>query len=447
MSKHAHTQGLTIYRFARNDKSLSALLLSVCFFLCGCTWDQLRNQFNPFKPPIAPPPPVESFVLRNGSLAAEPRPRDKSVEAILAGARDYFRREEYGKAQRLYHFVAKNEKNPASLIQEALYYEAECMRLRGLLPDAADTYANLLRNHTINPYKDLATQHIYEIATFWLNDTWEEVKESQERREGKRWIVWPRFVSFDKRKPKVDREGRAVERLKDVSIYEGKGGNYADKALYLCGYVAWFNENYIDADQEFSQLAKTFPESKYAPYAIELAIKAKLMSTGGEMYDGRRVAEARKLVDEALRLPGVTEDKRQDLVKLLACITAHQAEKDFQMAEFWRRTGHPGSAYFYYEIVRRRYPGTDAAERATKRMMEIYNKMKQEQREKLGPPPQGSDGRPVEQLPPPRPVGRSPEMVAPPAQTSPEQAPMPRRVPAAPGTNPPGPLPPGVGGN
>ncbi|HTU89539.1 MAG TPA: outer membrane protein assembly factor BamD [Gemmataceae bacterium] len=437
MSKHAQKRGLTIYRFARNDKSFPALLFCVCYLLSGCTWDQL----NPIKPPIAPPPPVESFVLRNGSLNVEPQPKEKTPEAELAGAHEYYRREEYDKAQKLYHHVSKNEKNAASVIQEALYYEAESLRLQGKLPDAADTYANLLRNHTINPYKDLATQHIYEIATYWLQDTWEEVRESQERREGKRWMVWPRFVSFDKRKPFIDREGRAVERLNDVSVYEGRGGPYADKSLYLCGYVAWFKEDYIEADQKFTTLTKTYPESPFAPYAIELAIKAKLMSTGGEMYDGRRVADARKLVDEALRMPEMTPEKRQDLVKLLACITAQQAEKDFQMAEFWRRTGHPGSAYFYYEIVRRRYPHTDTAERATKRMMEIYSKMAQEQREKMGPPPQGSDGRPSELLPPPRRVANGPEQVPmpPPSPASPETAPMPQKVP--------GPLPPGVGGN
>jgi hypothetical protein len=48
-----------------------------------------------------------------------------------------------------------------------------------------------------------------------------------------------------------------------------------------------------------------------------------------------------------------------------------QAEKDFRTAEFYRRTKHPGSAYFYYEIVRRRYPGTPLADKATERMKEL----------------------------------------------------------------------------
>lgn len=419
-------------RRTKRQNLFSYFVLGTSYLFVGCSWDQL----NPIKPPPAPPPPVQSFVLRDGGLALEAPPKDKSVEAELAGAHEYYRREEYDKAQKLFHKIGNYEKNPSSIIQEALYFEAECMRLQGDLPGASDVYAELLKKQSISPYRDLAIQHIYDIACYWLQDTWEEVRENQERREGKRWMVVPRFVNLDKRKPFLDREGRAVERLKDVSIYEGKGGVYKDKALYLCGYISWFNENYSDADLDFSNLYKDCPESPFAPYAVELAIKSKLMSTGGEMYDGRKVHDARKLVDEALRMPNMSGEKKQDLMNLLKSINAHQAEKDYQMAEFWRRTGHPGSAYFYYEIVRRRYPGTDASDRALKRMHEIRDKMAKEQRDKLGPPPE-DEGRPSELLPTPQRVVNQAE-----------QVPMPR--PARDGTEtapPPRPLPPGVGGN
>src|SRR5262245_15836219 len=168
------------------------------------------------------------------------------------------------------------------------------------------------------------------------------------------------------------------------------------------------------------------------------------MSTGGEMYDGRKVAEARKLVDDALRMPDVSDQKKESLMKLLTGINAHQAEKDFQMAEFWRRTGHPGSAYFYYEIVRRRYPGTDAYRRATERMLEIRAKMEKEQADNLGPPPE-VETRPSEMLPPPRRVQPTPEFG--PVPGTPEAAPMPQKVPGgAEAAPPPRPLPAGLGG-
>jgi RNA polymerase sigma factor (sigma-70 family) len=50
------------------------------------------------------------------------------------------------------------------------------------------------------------------------------------------------------------------------------------------------------------------------------------------------------------------------------------AEKDYQMAEFWRRTGRPDSARFYYELICRRYPNTIYDERAKKRLAELEEK-------------------------------------------------------------------------
>jgi outer membrane protein assembly factor BamD (BamD/ComL family) len=49
-----------------------------------------------------------------------------------------------------------------------------------------------------------------------------------------------------------------------------------------------------------------------------------------------------------------------------------QAQKDYETAEFYRRTGHPGSAWFYYELVIRRYPGIKPfAEQAAARQKEL----------------------------------------------------------------------------
>ena len=84
--------------------------------MCGCSWDQ----FNLFKPPTPPPPPVESFVLRNGTLVAEAAAQgQRAAEAELAGAGEFFRREDYDKGEKLYHHIADNEKNPPAIVQEA----------------------------------------------------------------------------------------------------------------------------------------------------------------------------------------------------------------------------------------------------------------------------------------------------------------------------------------
>src|SRR5262249_35483348 len=187
------------------------------------------------------------------------------------------------------------------------------------------------------------------------------MREDLEVREGKRWFVWPRFLSFETTKPLLDREGRAIEKLEQVRLHD-INGPLADHALFLCGTVKLYNENYREADHYFSQIHARPKDSALAAKAAELAIYCKQMSTGGADYDGRKVAEARKLIQAAyVHYPKLAEGKRGFLDRQMEGINLQQAEKEYKMAEFYRRTGHPGSAYFYYELVKRRYPNTEFA--------------------------------------------------------------------------------------
>jgi outer membrane protein assembly factor BamD (BamD/ComL family) len=342
--------------------------------------ESLWTRINNMGVPKAPDPPVESFVIRADGLAPSRPLKPDSPEARLAGARDLFRHEEYAKAERLYKSIADTKKAHPAVVQEALFYEAECLRLQGDWPKAADTYNDLLTKFNSQcPYREQAIQHMFDIANFWLEDTREEMRQSREKAEGKRWFVNGHFVNWEKRKPFLDEEGRAIEKLEQVR-YNDIEGPLADKALFMAGAVKLYHENYRDADHYFSQIAERHPNSPLAPQAVELAIFAKHMSTGGSDYDGRKVAEARKLVQVALtNYPQLAKDKQEFLVRQLEGINLQQAEKDYKMAEFWRRTNHPGSAYFYYELVRRRYPGTRYASLSLEKMDQLRVQLEKKQ--------------------------------------------------------------------
>ncbi len=73
-----------------------------------------------------------------------------------------------------------------------------------------------------------------------------------------------------------------------------------------------------------------------------------------------------------------TDEKDQAELEVTAAVTMAEAnrtievaEKKFQMAEFWRRTGHPESACFYYNLIRVFYPDTIYAKRALERFSEL----------------------------------------------------------------------------
>ncbi len=336
--------------------------------ITGCVLD--KYTFSGLPP--AAPPPAETVVLTKAGFIDDPR-AVASTNPLLITARELFRLTKYDEAELLYHRVSEEKKNTLAEIMEAHYYEAECLRLQGRYPKAANTYVDLLNKFPQNPYREQSIQHMYDIADFWLEDTREEMRERLEVSQGKRAYIWPNWFHWDKSKPVIDESGRACEKLEQVRLND-INGPLADKSLYMCGVVKYMEENYREADHFFTQIYEKHPNSPLAPKAIELAIASKQMSTGGPEYDTRKVAEARKLVHAALEnYPELsnTPEKRQHLQDQLAGISEQQAQSELLKGDFYRKHGNLASAYWYYELVTRRYHGTKAAETAAQNLEKL----------------------------------------------------------------------------
>lgn len=395
------------------------LVGAACALIAGCAWDDWSLS----KTPDTPPGPADSLVLRGDKVEADKTAGQEAGVRQLAGANELYRRGDYALAEKVFRKVADNKHNTPQVAEEARYYEAECLRLQKRYPKASDVYTQLLTDFPNGMHREQAVERKFEIANVWLDDTREDMKAHKEKEEGKRSLVMPAaFVHFEKEKPFFDEEGRAIEALDQVTLSDFNGRR-ADEALFLAGSVKFYREDYREADRYFSQIVEMHPNSKLAPQAVELAIIAKNLETGGPDYDGRKVAEARKLVDTALRnYPELAAKKQEFLERQLAGINLQQAAKDFKIGEFYRRTGHPGSAYFYYEIVRRRYPGTPYFQMADERMREMRAKL--EKSGQAPPPGAGAAAAAAPVVKPATPVAPQPAVeVAPPPRLLPDGAP------------------------
>ena len=105
---------------------------------------------------------------------------------------------------------------------------------------------------------------MFEIANFWLDDTRKEMKEYKEKKEGKRWFVLARaVVHFEKTKPLLDEEGRAVEKLEQVNLNcIGTNGQLAERGpVHARQSIKFYREDYREADHYFSQLVELHPNS------------------------------------------------------------------------------------------------------------------------------------------------------------------------------------------
>ena len=304
----------------------------------------------------------ESFRERSANLKHELMDNgwdDPEAVNRMARGEELFTNASYAAALKEFKKVADNQSNHAEMSERARFLQAECRRLLGEWPEAVDTYHKLLIDFPTGHHRQEACARMYEIADFWLDDFRKEL----ERRSGEKGILhwqpsWPN--PLDKQRPAIDQEGRALEAMENIHIHDPLGP-LADKALFWCGYVNFIRGNFQKSDEFFSELVDKYRESPLRPAAISYAITAKNNATGGAVYDGRKCAEALQLVRTAeATVPELTSspEMADKLTRAKFAIRSQQAEKDFRTAEYYERTGHPGSAVFYYELVRRRFPGT-----------------------------------------------------------------------------------------
>lgn len=310
----------------------------------------------------------------------------------LSAAEDLYKKNEFDKAQGLFKEIAEDQKNPVEVAERARFYQAECLRRDGYYPKAVDTYHKLLQDFPAGLYREQAVGQMYLIASEWLQPLRQEIDEAnkealkpEKERKSKSWtdgLVFP--ANFERKLPTFDAEGRALSTLEKV-YWNAPDGPYADKALFLLGRVHFHRGEYKDAARFFQQLAETHDRSPLRDTALQLAIIAKTNSVGGPQYDAKDATEAMRLVNAAKATsPAVAKlEEGKFLDQQAYMIRYQQAQKDFETGEFYRRTGHPGSAWFYYELVLRRYPGIKPfADQAAARQKEL--KAEQEEVKSMG---------------------------------------------------------------
>jgi outer membrane protein assembly factor BamD (BamD/ComL family) len=311
-----------------------------------------------------------------------PQYRFKGIGDLLI-AEDLYLLRDWKRAGKLFGLVAEDQHNPPMYAEKARFYEGECELMQDKYADAMATYNRLIKDFAYGLYREKALRRMFDIANYWLDDTRLQFDMEQQKADGKRSFVPWNFVHFEKTKPLLDEEGSALKYL-EIVFYNDPTGPNADKALFMAGYVYFRRSNFREADQIFSALVENIDKqgkkSDYRDRALEMAILAKRNCVDGPDYDPRKATESLKLVQQArLTSPELANKQGNWLDQQVEEVRYMQAEKDYAIGEFYRRTGHPASAWFYYELVRRRYPGTAFHDKAVAHMKEISGDLASQQ--------------------------------------------------------------------
>jgi len=315
-----------------------------------------------------------------GGDASERTAMDDKSRRDVETAKQMYVDKKYAEAESMFHLIAKAKRLPVDVQEDALFYRGECQRLQANYREAEGSLKLYMKSFPYGKYTSQANDRLFDIANYWLKPTRDRMKQADDERQGKGSMFNLTPVSFfylSNDMPFNDVEGHALGILEDVRLNDIKG-KLAEKSLFYIATVKFFNRDYKEADYYYSQIVDNYPKSDLAANSMKQSIICKQIANGGTAYDTRLVEKCRQYLEEFHReYPGKDDDW---IKKQLISINHQQADRDFNIAEFYRRTGHPGSAYFYYEIVRRSYPNTEYARKAEANMNDLRGRVEADQR-------------------------------------------------------------------
>ncbi|MEZ6126402.1 MAG: outer membrane protein assembly factor BamD [Planctomycetaceae bacterium] len=300
-------------------------------------------------------------------------------------ARKQFEEKQYAKAAKTYKSIAGKYKESA-IGEEAWFRIAECHFALQEYPKAQDAYEKLFVDYPSTKYVSDASRRMFFIARTWLEIT-DPVAKEQIRTVSSSELLDETGISpedksapqtakasmapnfFDKTRPFIDTNGRALKALKAIWLNDPTGP-LADDALMLTATYYLRKENFIEADRYFEILRDEYPDSPHLENAYVLGAHVKQASYQGPMYDGTTLVSAENLKERTLNLFPNTES-RQELRQDLGRIYQLRAQRAWSTVDLWKRKGNPRAVAIACTQVITGFPDTRYAQQAREELRKI----------------------------------------------------------------------------
>jgi outer membrane protein assembly factor BamD (BamD/ComL family) len=330
--------------------------------------------------------PLERILRRNR--------RDKESNSLaqaegkkeLRAAEKLYDAEQYKDAENAFKKVAKTYKD-SPVAEDALFMKAESQFAEKRYSWAQDSYDELLKEFQTTRYMDRVTNRLFTISRSWLDfpeiATSKEIQQVDFENLGstpapqpskeksfdptKSIPILPNF--HDRSRPVFDTKGRALQALKSIWLNDPTGP-LADDALMLTASHYFRSGNHVEADRYYTMVREEYPKSPHFENAFKMGSHVKLMSYQGASYDGKTLEDAKALKATSLRMFGKTAD-RDRFETEIAKIGVAQADRDWEMVEYYQGKNNPTASAVYCREILREFPRTPHAARARKLLAEI----------------------------------------------------------------------------
>jgi outer membrane protein assembly factor BamD (BamD/ComL family) len=231
---------------------------------------------------------------------------------------------------------------------DAQYYLGRCLQEMGKPYQAFLEYKKVIDSYPNSQQIGEVVKQEYEIGEWFLN------------REPKKWLGVSVYDFV---------EHPAIEIFKTI-IDKSPYSEYAPKAQYKLGLLFFKLGRYEEAREAFQEVIDNYPASEWAaPSKYQLAIATSKFS-GGADYDSSAVKEATQQLDEFLKShpdAQISQAAEQQLDEL----REREAQKNFEIAQFYEKQKKVSSAKLYYQAVVDKYPESSFAESSRKKLQEL----------------------------------------------------------------------------
>jgi len=296
----------------------------------------------------------------------QPHPCQKE----FAAAETAMQNGQYSVAAKTFKKLAERHKGSA-LEEDCLFLEAECYFNDGYLPSAVDTYHALMKDFPTTRHLTVAVQRCYKISEEWLED-------SRLRSQGQpgKYNWWNRNVNFwDRRRPLLDTNGRALEAIERIQQYDPTGPLTAS-ATMMAGAERFTEGDYVRAAGYYEQVVVDAPKNELAARASFLSAQSYLRSYQGPNYDADDLLKAKKMTEEGLKRSAQLDPEQskrlEDDLRRIHMMRAERLYNDgVQFANLRKWQG----AKYCYEKVITRFPETPFAQKAKDELIKIAPKI------------------------------------------------------------------------
>lgn len=245
-----------------------------------------------------------------------------------------------------------------ALEQDAMLMKAECLFFANDLTAAEEAYTLLLKEHPRNRHVDRIVARKFEIAQYWKDSG--KVKDFA-------WY-WPNLN--DETRPLTSSREHAI-RLLDQIRYDDPTGRLADDATMAAGVEMFEQGEYERADDFFTDLRKTFPDSEHFFLAHLLGLRCKLEIYQGPAYGDDPLLQAEELIDKMYkRFPGEARGAEHGAViaKIGGEVRLLKAQRHWHLAEFYVKKGENAAARYHLQQIVKSFSDTSLGPQAQQQL-------------------------------------------------------------------------------